>query len=108
MKPSGWGAIVGKVLVCFLLLAGVIAVSAGPGLAQQRNYSVAALATSASPSGDTAHSATYDKIRQNQKTAAQTTCQVGAAIAICGDRETCCTRGSSPACCTGGCGGTCR
>jgi hypothetical protein len=108
MKPNSWGTILSKVLVCFLLLAGVIAISAGAGLAEERNYSVAALGTSASPLSDTAHSATYNKLRTDQEVAAQTACTVGSTTGFCGDREVCCAKDGRPVCCTGGCNGTCR
>jgi hypothetical protein len=102
MKPDVWGHSFGKVVICFSLLGGVIATSAGAGLADEQNYTVATLGTSASPVSDTAHSAAYDKLRKI-KTAAQKTCQVGSAIATCGDNEACCTKAGKPVCCTGGC-----
>jgi hypothetical protein len=108
MKPNGWRTSFGKVLVCFLLLAGVIAISTGAGLAEERNYSVATLDASASPLSDTAQSATYNKLRTNQKVAAQRACTVGSTTGFCGDNEVCCPKDGRPLCCTGGCNGTCR
>jgi hypothetical protein len=105
VKPNSWGTSLSKVLVCFLLLAGVIAISTGAGLAEERNYSVAALGTSASPLSDTAQSPTF--LRKNQ-TVADRACTVGSTTAFCGDREACCTGSGRPMCCTGGCGGVCR
>jgi hypothetical protein len=65
MKSNSWWV----VLACLLPLAGAIAISAGTGHAEERNYSVAALGTSASPLGDSAHSATHNKLRKGQKVA---------------------------------------
>jgi hypothetical protein len=108
MKPNSWGISFGKVLVCFLLLAGVVAISVGAGLAEERNYSVAALGTSASSLSDKAQSATFHKLHENQKVAAQRACTVGSTTGFCGDREVCCPKDGRPMCCTGGFGGVCR
>jgi hypothetical protein len=109
MKPNGWGTILSKMLVCFLLLAGIIAISAGAGHAEERNYSVAALSTSASPSSDTARSATLQKLRKDQKVAAQQACTAGSTTGFCDtSREVCCVKDGRPFCCMGGCGGVCR
>jgi hypothetical protein len=101
MKPDSWRTSFGKVLLCFLLLAGVIATSDGAGFAEERNYSVAALGTSASPLSDTAPSAMHNKLRKDQKVAG--VCQVGPAIANCSANEACCTKDGMPRCCIGGC-----
>jgi hypothetical protein len=107
MKLKSWRVSFGKVLVCFLLLAGVIAISAGAGLAEERSYSVAALGTSASPLSDTTPSATFQKLRKNKRVA-DTACTVGSSTSFCGSHETCCTGSGRPMCCAGGCGGVCR
>jgi hypothetical protein len=104
MKSNRWGTILGKVLVCFLLLAGVIAISAGAGLAEERNYSVAALGTSASSLSDTAQSTTFQKLRKDQKVAASRPCTVGSTTGFCDGAEVCCARDGRPVCCVGGCG----
>jgi hypothetical protein len=99
MKPGIWGNIVGKVLVCFLLLAGVIAISAVAGHAEERNYSVATLGTSASPLSDTAKSATYNKLRKNQMVAKQCS---GLRGSINCDEICCVAAEGYPFCCQSG------